>query len=187
MLWKWLQLVPNTAMIVVLLHQLVDVADSGTGKMWEFFKEHPWYVFTAVASVVLTSAHVFLFATKKMSTSWKIKPIERKQLEILLYSVDGAWGFLWVLQVIVQQLLPEDHRAFQIGELVVILVLYAVQTALDAMSVYYLYYEWRDGLTGANYEAVPQDDGQELVGLVSLRRPASSVPNATSHRQNTNA
>jgi len=168
MLWRWLRLMPNMAAAVLLVHQIVDIAEAGTADMSQFFLQHPWYMFTAVVSITMTTVHVVLAITKtRPCCSWTVVPLKHQKLELFFYSVDGAWGFLWVLQVVVQWLLPADHRAFTLGRTVTILLLYGTQSAIDVGCVYYLYGEWCHSLSNfaVFYKTAATTDQLELACL----------------------
>jgi len=148
-MWRWLRMAPNIAMMVLLAQQAYDIADSGMSKIGTFLKDHPWYVFTAFVSFMLSGAHLVLFVTKiwkKKSCGccrWDIHSMLHQKMELFFYSIDGSWGSLWVLQLVVQALLPKTHRAFTLSRISVVLVLYGLQIAVDSGCVYSAYDQWR--------------------------------------------
>ena len=169
MFWRWIRLLPNIAMAFLLVHHLVDIAEEGTKKMSAFLAQHPWYVFTSLVSVFLAVMHVFIHVVKTKRCC-KVEPFKRRKIELLFYSVDGSWGFLWLMQVIVQWLLPEEHRAFSIGRTVAILALYGTQTLVDLLCVYYIFGEYRHP-KHTSYKQVPMEDTPlELVSLRKIRQ-----------------
>lgn len=175
MYWRWLRLMPNVAAAVLLVHQIVDIAEAGTHDMSQFLWQHPWYMFTAVVSIMMTVTHLVLAVTKtRPCCSWTLDHVKHQKLELLFFSVDGAWGFLWVLQVVVQWMLPADHRAFTLGRTVVILLLYGTQAAIDIACVYYLYGEWCRSISRfAYYKRVPQADPS--IKLACLKQKTTST------------
>jgi len=59
-----------------------------------------------------------------------------------LFGLDGAWAALWVLQLTVQAVLPDEHRAYDLDAVTVMMALYVAQALLTVPLVHYLFRSW---------------------------------------------
>ena len=136
--------VPNAAVLVLVVHHVLDAVLVRHHAVWPFFEEHPWFLFTAAVTLTLTAAHVGVFAMIRCGT-WPEKSSTRDRLErwdMCLFGLDGAWAGLWVLQLVVQLLLPREHRVYTADVVRILLALYSVQTCLTVPLVHYLFRDW---------------------------------------------
>ena len=59
-----------------------------------------------------------------------------------MFGLDGAWAALWVLQLTGQAVLPDDHRAYDLDAVTVMMALYVAQALLTVPLVHYLFRSW---------------------------------------------
>ena len=59
-----------------------------------------------------------------------------------MFGLDGAWAALWVLQLTVQAVLPDEHRAYELDAVTVMMALYVAQALLTVPLVHYLFRSW---------------------------------------------
>ena len=59
-----------------------------------------------------------------------------------MFGLDGAWAALWVLQLTVQAVLPDEHRAYDLDAVTVMMALYVAQALLTVPLVHYLFRSW---------------------------------------------
>ena len=134
------------ALAALFVYHLLELVIEQHETPGRFYVQHPWFLFTALVSVVLSLGHLALMVPPQcmpLALSASDTPHARKRVEILFFSLDGAWALLWVLQCLVQALLPQENRAFSLEAVAAMMVLYALQAAFSAPLVYYLYVDWR--------------------------------------------
>ena len=150
----------------MFIHHMLDMLLVRNQAPWPFYQQHPFFIFTAVVSLVLTAAHLLIFVVERTGVLQKaIPPRKSREYQLVFFSLDGAWAVLWVLLLVVQALLPPEHRAYSLEEVAVMSVLYVLQAGVSVPLVYYLYEDCRqllgDEARAAEEEAaaVEQDAG----------------------------
>ena len=137
-----ISLLPNIWLMFLVIQQYMDIEGM---ENFHFFEEHPWYVFTAMITFLLCSANFILWLIG-YSTIWNwfhhrfhVKKSWRIEMDFLVYSLDAAWGTMWLLQFIVQVLLPPEHRPFKLSRVASLVLVYGIKLILTILCCFLAY------------------------------------------------
>jgi hypothetical protein len=146
--------VPNIVVAVLVIHHVVE-AMIVRRSLWPFMVDHPWFLFTATVTLVLSGFHVVVYIVtllgSRARTTWGFQTLypfvsgesmSQKRVELFLLVLDGEWSLLWVLQLFVQLLLPREHRVYATKTVYSLLALYGVQVLLAIPLVAKLYVDY---------------------------------------------
>lgn len=175
--WSALFASSNAALATLFVHHVLELVIERHESPTRFYVQHPWFLFTAVVSMMLSLGHIVLMIAPRCGATPRCinTPTARKRAKVMFFSLDGAWALLWVLQLTVQSLLPKEHRAYSLEAVAAMMVLYAAQAAFSVPLVYYLYVDCRT-VDSAVPEAVCAAVPVPVPALVRVHTPVQWLP-----------
>jgi hypothetical protein len=61
----------------------------------------------------------------------------------MMLTLDVAWSGVWVIQLVVQLIIPSEHRLYHVHQIQHLLALYVVQTMFTLPLIVYVYREFQ--------------------------------------------
>ena len=95
----------------------------------------------------------------------------RSEMDLFLYSLDAAWGAMWLMQFVVQVLLPLEHRAFKLSRVANVVLVYALKFIITLVCGYYAYEKCvADPDTSCDLPPIPPVDEQLKIPYKTILR-----------------
>ena len=157
---KVLTSVPNLVLCALWIHHLVEIfIINHHYDIHEF--SHPWFIFAATISSFLFLFHfiVFMILTFHMyryfqkgrhlkCLSWFFSFFSDelctyKEIELFMMVLDSFWNLLWILQLLIQFLLPDKNRLYPYEAIYIMFGLYLFQILFSVPLMVIVYKDWR--------------------------------------------
>lgn len=156
----------NATFASVLVVEGVEVVSRD--RWWVFYTDHPWFIFTATVSVLLSLAQL------------AVACFGETRHHLLFLSADGTWSVLWVVQLLVQALLPASHRAYTLQTVALMGGLYALQACTEAPVALALFEDYR-ALATATDLVVPSDEAAGYAASTASKKRSMRSSSSSFH------
>jgi len=145
--------VPNIMLATMFVRHLVEMALSGEQSPFQSLL-HPWMMFALLVSICMAVCHITIFValtcTATMSTCWGFRyvhtllqsRIRHMKVELSMLVLDATWMCTWMIQLLVQVLLPPEHRLYDIHKINTLFALYAIQFVVSCPLILYVYHDY---------------------------------------------
>lgn len=122
-------------------------------------RKNPYYAFTGISSFLASVFHINLllasfFCDVRGWWSWKFPAFSVKADALCFYTFDYVFTYLWIMQLLVELIIPTHHRVVDIEVTASIAGLYVLQTAMCVPMLYAAYYDWKDTLSAVAWRVV---------------------------------